>query len=168
VAPSSGTAVTSGSGGAAGSSASSGTRDAGTHDATAGSIVDAGGSGGGGGAMHHDAAPVVLTGCAATVPSAVFGASCENRACHNATDHEYDLDLQSANVASRLVNVPALEVPALKLVDPVAPMNSFILLKVTQSMPPAGVQMPQMGAKLSASQIACLQQWVVAEAAGPY
>jgi hypothetical protein len=126
------------------------------------------------GAAHRDAAPVELTGCAAQVPTAIFGASCEGTACHNARDHEYALDLQSPGVASRLVNQPSLEayepdqVTPLKLIDPNNWMQSYILLKVEESMPPAGVQMPQIGTKLSQTQIGCLQQWVEAEAAGPY
>jgi len=121
-----------------------------------------------GGPMHRDAAVPVLTGCAAQVPSAVFAASCEAKACHNSTDKEYALDLQSPGVVSRLLNVFALEAPSFKLVDPIAPDQSFILLKVKLAMPPAGVQMPQTGAKLSAAEIQCLQQWVETVATGPY
>jgi hypothetical protein len=120
-----------------------------------------------GGEMHRDSAVPVLTGCAAQVPSAIFGASCEARACHNSVDHIYALDLQSPGVVSRLLNQPSYELPALMMIDPKVPDNSFILLKVKPN-PPVGVQMPQMGAKLSAAQIQCLQQWVEAVSTGPY
>jgi hypothetical protein len=124
--------------------------------------------------MHRDAAPVVLTGCAAQVPQTVFAASCEGSNCHSAATHQYDLDLQSPGVASRLVNQPSLEalqpdgVTPYKLIDPNNPMQSYILLKVELKQPPAGAQMPNLGAMISPSLITCLQDWVVAEAAGPY
>jgi hypothetical protein len=123
--------------------------------------------------MHRDAGPVVLTGCAAQVPSSVFAASCESSTCHNAKDHAYLLDLQSPGVAARLVNQPSLEALGpdgnpLKLIDPNNAMQSYILMKVEQKMPPAGSQMPNLGTMLSPATITCLQQWVVAEAAGPY
>jgi len=123
---------------------------------------------------------VELTGCAAQVPTAIFAASCVAMTCHNAKDHAYALDLQSSGVAARLVNQPSLEATEpdgctpLKLIDPSDWSQSYILLKVEESPttnppgPPAGTQMPQQGAKLNAAQITCLQQWVEAEAAGPY
>ncbi len=148
------------SGGPSGTS-SSGTSAGATSGGSSGGIRDAG-------ASHRDAAPVELTGCAAQVPTAIFGASCEGNTCHNAKDHNYALDLQSPGVAARLVNQPSLEIDGLFLIDPNNWMQSYILLKVEDAMPPAGVQMPQMGAKLSSTQIGCLQQWVEAEAAGPY
>jgi len=136
----------------------SGTIGGGTHDA---------------GVVHRDAGPVVLTGCAAQVPTTVFAASCEATTCHNSRDKAYLLDLQAPGVAARLVNQPSLEAlgPSgnpLLLIDPNNPMQSYILLKVEQKMPPAGAQMPNLGTMLSPALIGCLQQWVVAEAAGPY
>jgi hypothetical protein len=132
------------------------------------------------GAAHREAAPVELTGCAAQVPAAIFDVSCVATACHNAMDHAFALDLQSPGVAARLVNQPSLEATEpdgctpLKLIDPNDWSQSYILLKVEESPttnppgPQAGTQMPQQGAKLNAAQIACLQGWVEAEAAGPY
>jgi hypothetical protein len=153
----SGEAVSGGASGSSNSGASAGTTSGSSGDG----IRDAGSS-------HRDAAPVELTGCAAQVPAAIFGASCEGNTCHNAKDHNYDLDLQSSGVAARLVNQPSLEIDGLFLIDPNNWMQSYILLKVEDAMPPAGVQMPQMGNKLTSTQIGCLQQWVEAEAAGPY
>jgi hypothetical protein len=118
--------------------------------------------------MHRDSAVPVLAGCAAQVPTSVFAASCEAQACHNSTDREYDLDLQSPGVVGRLLNVPSLEAPALKLIDPNVPDNSFILLKVKLANPPAGMQMPWMRSKLSATETECLQQWVETVSTGPY
>jgi hypothetical protein len=153
--------------------AHSGSSASGSPTGTSGEAANSGNSGdgpidaGAGGEMHRDSAVPVLTGCAAQVPSAIFGASCEARACHNSVDHIYALDLQSPGVVSRLLNQPSYELPALMMIDPKVPDNSFILLKVKPN-PPVGVQMPQMGAKLSAAQIQCLQQWVEAVSTGPY
>jgi hypothetical protein len=168
---STGTSSGQGSSGATGASVSgssagaTGAAESGSASATTGSsggnIYDAGGS-------HRDAAPVELAGCAAQVPTAIFGESCEGNTCHNSKDHQYDLDLQSPGVAARLVNQPSLEIGTLLLIDPNNWSQSFLLLKVEQSQPPAGSQMPQQGTKLNSTQIACLQQWVEAEAAGPY
>ena len=152
-----GTGTSSGHSGSSTTGTSTGT----TSGSSTGDIRDAG-------AAHRDAAPVELTGCAAQVPTAIFGASCEGTSCHNSRDHNYDLDLQSPGVAARLVNQPSLEIGTLFLIDPNNWMQSYILLKVEESMPPAGTQMPQQGAKLTSTQIGYLQQWVEAEAAGPY
>jgi hypothetical protein len=105
-----------------------------------------------------------LSGCAAQVPTSIFGASCEGGVCHNSRAKEYLLDLQSPGVASRLINVPSLEIPCFKLIDPENPDESYILLKV-QPNPPAGAEMPSGGAMLSSAQIQCLREWVEAEAA---
>jgi hypothetical protein len=154
-------------GGSSSESGSGGTSgDAGAQES--GSQGSGGLDAGGTAVMHRDAAVPVLTGCAAQVPTAVFAASCEGNACHNSKDKEYALDLQSPGVVSRLLNVPSLEVPRLKLIDPNVPAQSFILLKVALAMPPAGMQMPQMGAKLSAAETQCFQQWVETVATGPY
>jgi hypothetical protein len=157
--------MTSTGGDVSGGSTGVATGESGSASATTGSsmgsIYDAG-------ASHRDAAPVELTGCAAQVPEAIFGESCEGNTCHNAKDHQYDLDLQSPGVAARLVNQPSLEIGTLLLIDPSNWSQSFLLLKVEEAQPPAGSQMPQQGTKLNSAQIACLQQWVEAEAAGPY
>ncbi len=169
---------TTGSGGASGDAtgAKSGTSESGSPAGTSGEAANSGSASGSsssagpedaGSEMHRDSAVPVLTGCAAQVPTAVFGASCETRACHNSVDHIYGLDLQSPGLVSRLINQPSFELPVLKMIDPNVPDNSFILLKVKPN-PPVGVQMPQMGAKLSSAQTQCLQQWIEAVATGPY
>jgi hypothetical protein len=107
---------------------------------------------------RRDAGP--LTGCAAQVPTAIFATTCEGKACHNSTDKEYGLDLQSPSVGARQWNRSSLELPSAKIIDPINPDSSFILLKVSRMSPPVGLQMPELAAKLSPAQITCLQQWV--------
>jgi len=108
-----------------------------------------------------------ITGCAATVPTAIFGTSCSAFTCHNAKDHAYGLDLVTIGVAARLFDVRAVQnTPSTnyKLIDPQTPSSSYILLKVKMIMPPLGAQMPSTGPKLSPQEEQCLLDWVVAEA----
>jgi hypothetical protein len=170
----SGNATGAGNGSASGDAtgAQSGSSESGSPTGTSGEAANSGSSSSAGpedagSGMHRDSAVPVLTGCAAQVPTAIFGASCEARACHNSVDHIYGLDLQSPGLVSRLINTPSYELPVLMMIDPNVPDNSFLLVKVKPN-PPAGVQMPQMGNKLSASQTQCLQQWIEAVATGPY
>jgi hypothetical protein len=109
-----------------------------------------------------------LTGCAATVPTALFAKSCSALTCHNAKDHAYGLDLVTMGVAARLFDVRALEntpTTNYRLIDPQAPSSSYVLLKVKMIMPPLGAQMPSTGTKLSPQEEQCLHDWVAAEAA---
>jgi len=106
-----------------------------------------------------------VSACGSTKgPTAIFGASCEGSVCHSTGSHTFWLDLQSANVASRLLNVPSLELPCYKLIDPQYPDQSFLLLKV-EGNPPAGASMPSGRGVLPADQIECIKEWVEAEAA---
>jgi hypothetical protein len=119
----------------------------------------------------------VLAGCAAQVPSTILAQTCSTTNCHTSTKAEELLDLQSPGVVARLLNVPAIEEPQLMLIDPKTPGRSYILYKVQLAQPPSGMQMPaswsslgieQAAPPLSAAQLSCFQQWVFAEAAGPY
>jgi hypothetical protein len=71
------------------------------------------------------------------------------------------LDLASPGVASRLINVPSLEDSSFDLVSATDPQNSFILIKLTQLMPPGGgARMPYGQLPLSALQVNCVQAWI--------
>jgi hypothetical protein len=114
-----------------------------------------------------------LTGCAAMVPASIFAKSCSAASCHNPAVNQggyaaYGLDLTSPGVALRLYNVIASEnlpTTSYKLIDPLTPETSYVLLKVKMSTPPIGTQMPSMATKLTAAQQQCLHDWVIAEAA---
>jgi hypothetical protein len=84
--------------------------------------------------------------------------TCTGAGCHNAMDKAQGLDLQSPNLASRLVGVQATEGPGL-LIDPSNPSASVLYLKVTGS-PPFGSRMPQGRAPLDDATIACVLAWV--------
>lgn len=87
-----------------------------------------------------------------------FAATCTASTCHNAGDLAQGLNLQSPDVASRLVNVMATEGPGL-LVDPSAPGASILYLKLTAS-PPFGAQMPLGQKPLPGAMAACVLDWI--------
>jgi hypothetical protein len=95
------------------------------------------------------------------VPQSVFLPNCTSAGCHNAQSKIQGLDLQSPDVASRLVGVPATEGPGL-LIDPSAPQSSVLYLKLTP-MPPFGARMPLAG-MIDDATIACVLAWVTEQA----
>jgi hypothetical protein len=105
------------------------------------------------------------TSCAASVPTTIFQDTCGVSSCHNPKNiasmdglDVHGLDLYSPGVASRLVNVPSIEVPSDFLVNSKTPYDSYLLLKLMPN-PPVGIQMPY-GGSLTAAQIACVTAWV--------
>jgi hypothetical protein len=91
------------------------------------------------------------------VPQAVLGPNCTGAGCHNAQDKTQGLDLQSPDVGTRLVGVPARGGPGL-LIDSSAPSSSVLYTKLT-STPPFGARMPLTGA-LDDPTIACVLAWI--------
>jgi hypothetical protein len=93
--------------------------------------------------------------------------TCTASTCHSASNKAQGLDLQSPDVAARLVGVPATEGAGV-LIDPSAPAKSVLYAKLTAS-PPFGARMPLGAAPLDAPTLACVLAWVTqaADAAGP-
>jgi hypothetical protein len=91
------------------------------------------------------------------IPSQVFAMVCSSAGCHSTADKIQGLDLQSPNVASRLVGVCARGGGL--LIDPTNPMHSVIYEKVTIA-PPFGLRMPLNNPPLDDPTIACLLAWV--------
>ena len=81
-----------------------------------------------------------------------FAATCTSSTCHSSSNKAQGLDLQSPDVASRLVGISATEGPGL-LIDPSSPTNSVVYLKLS-SNPPFGAQMPLAGQPLDPSMLA--------------
>jgi hypothetical protein len=92
------------------------------------------------------------------VPQAIFRPNCTSAGCHNAQDKAQGLDLQSPDIGTRLVGVPAREGPGL-LIDSSAPSSSVLYTKLTPR-PPFGARMPLTGA-LDDPTIACVLAWIV-------
>ncbi len=104
------------------------------------------------------------SGSCLDVPQTVFLPDCATALCHSTADKMQGLDLQSADVASRLVGVPSTEGSGL-LIDPVNPQSSVIYAKLTAS-PPFGVRMPFGQPPLSDATEACVLQWVTEQVDG--
>jgi len=88
----------------------------------------------------------------------LFESTCTGASCHSASNKAQGLDLQSPDVAARLVNVPATEGAGL-LIDPSAPAQSILYLKLSPS-PPFGARMPLGATPLDASTLGCVLAWI--------
>jgi hypothetical protein len=91
------------------------------------------------------------------IPKDVFATTCSTAGCHGTVDRAQGLDLQSPNVASRLVNVHAMGGGV--LVDPANANQSVIYTKVL-SAPPFGGRMPIGKPPLDDATVACVLSWV--------
>ncbi len=96
---------------------------------------------------------------------AIFNASCTFLRCHGNGFIAGDLDLEDGQSFDQIVGVAPFNSSArevgLLLVDPGAPANSFILVKVAGT-PPAefGSQMPLGGRVLSESEVRTIRDWI--------
>jgi hypothetical protein len=91
------------------------------------------------------------------VPTAVFAPACATAGCHSTADKVQGLDLQSTGLSARLVGVPAQGGGL--LIDPLAPTQSILYLKMT-STPPFGARMPLAKAPLDDTTLACTLGWI--------
>jgi hypothetical protein len=117
-----------------------------------------------------EAALVVDAGCskgaAAAVPSSIFIPTCTASGCHNPTDLAGNLDLESANVASRLVGVQAGNGPGVYVSTNGDPATSDLYLILTPAFP-FDNQMPLGGPPfLDSADLACVQGWIMQQARG--
>ena len=97
------------------------------------------------------------------VPTQLFARVCAASGCHSSATKNQGLDLQSPNVASRLVGVGAKGGGL--LVDPAHPAQSVVYTKVT-SMPPYGLRMPLGEPALPETTVRCVLEWVTAQGDG--
>jgi hypothetical protein len=112
-------------------------------------------------ALGDASAPNEDGGACPDIPD-FFAATCTGSTCHSSSNKAQGLDLQSPDVASRLVGIAATEGPGL-LIDPSSPSDSVLYLKLTAN-PPFGVRMPLGGTPLDASTLACVLAWITQEA----
>ncbi len=89
----------------------------------------------------------------------IFPVRCGNSDCHDAEAPAGDLDLVSAGVETRLVGAEAAGGPG-TLVDPAAPEDSILWMKISQDSPPFGTRMPQVGGNLSSYERQCVLEWI--------
>ncbi len=92
------------------------------------------------------------------VPADILAAKCGGTGCHGTKNPQNGLDLESPDVASRVVGVAAKLCPG-TLAKPSAPGDSVIYTKVL-STNTCGAQMPLTRPALSQKEIDCLKTWI--------
>ena len=98
-------------------------------------------------------------GSCGDVPTTLFQPTCAASGCHSAVNPAGQLDLESPDVASRLVDKPANGLCSGTLADPLNPTKSVLYLKLT-SAPPCGSRMPLGATPLADSEMACVKSWI--------
>ena len=96
------------------------------------------------------------------VPADIIGPRCAISGCHDSITLSGGLNLTpDANLTKRIVNVssPPSQICTGKFIDTTTPEASLIYAKCT-STPPCGVQMPNNGSQLSATELMDLLTWV--------
>jgi hypothetical protein len=119
------------------------------------------GSAGGAGMPNGTAGDGAVGDPCGDVPTRIFSATCAGTGCHSAKAPQQELDLESPDVASRVVGVTGKMCLQL-LADPQNPEASLLYSKLLPSRP-CGVQMPLARPPLSASDIACVRSWIAAQ-----
>ncbi len=127
--------------------------------------------------VSHGSAALLLVGAAASaLPSTsgctkkpepvecdvykVFENSCDGVGCHGSEGPRANLDLVSPGVDQRLFHQPgSSECDERKLVFPGRPEDSLLYIKVNDSSPFCGRQMPINGS-LSANEVACIKSYI--------
>jgi len=99
----------------------------------------------------------------------IFTPRCATQYCHGAQARSGDLILDAGHAYGNLVGVEpsnaAARTAGMRRVDPRAPENSFLLLKLTQpSSAMFGSRMPLIGAPLNQTEIDAVREWIVAGA----
>jgi hypothetical protein len=91
---------------------------------------------------------------------AVFDANnCTNAGCHSGGTPSAGLNLEAGNSFANLVNVASSQVPALDLVEPNDPANSYLIQKL-EGTAAVGFQMPLIGGPLPKSTIDDIREWI--------
>jgi hypothetical protein len=88
---------------------------------------------------------------------------CAISGCHSAIGPAADLDLDTPGVALRIYGQHASGCPKQLLLDPQNPFGGFFFDKLTETKPACGVQMPQVGDKLTKEEVACMHLWLATE-----
>ncbi len=94
-----------------------------------------------------------------SIQTNVFNMSCALGGCHNSTSMMFGLDLSDGTSLGALVNVPSIQIPSLKLIEPGDPDNSYIIRKLEGTG--SGSPMPAGGRpQLSQNDINIIKQWI--------
>lgn len=110
----------------------------------------------GGSVGGPDAAPAPQD-CADDIETEVLAVQCTGVVCHSAANPAAELDLESPNLAARVVGVASSTCDGHVLVDPDDVDASFLLNKLT-AQPACGDRMP-LGGALPDDVQACIRAW---------
>ncbi len=119
------------------------------------------------GVAEPTATPTVVT--LQQVQDAIFSPRCATQFCHSAQTHSGGMVLAAGasfeNLVGALPMLPAPREAGLLRVDPFAPENSFLLIKLgPQTGSAFGSRMPLIGAPLSEEEIGLIRAWILAGA----
>lgn len=90
----------------------------------------------------------------------IFNRSCAIAGCHASARPPHNLDLSSGVARGNLVNVPSAQNPAFIRVVPGNADQSLLYLKISQSTPPVGSQMPLGQPPLSLEEQQKIRDWI--------
>jgi hypothetical protein len=91
---------------------------------------------------------------------------CDDNGCHGEMRPAEDLELSSASIAyDELVGVASNQCSDRLLVEPGAPLSSYLVHKITGEQLCSGSKMPKAGSGLSAPEIDTLRAWIGSGAA---
>lgn len=90
----------------------------------------------------------------------IFNTSCAVSGCHQEPNAPMGLDLSEGNAHDNLVNVPSEEVPDLLRVEPGAPDESYLVMKIEGAPGIVGNRMPRGRPPLSEEQIQLIRTWI--------
>jgi hypothetical protein len=82
--------------------------------------------------------------------------------CHAAEASASGLDLVSPDLERRLANTPGLGCKGDAILVRGNPGRSLLFIKTAQANPKCGVQMPPLGKRASAVEVACIRSWITA------
>jgi hypothetical protein len=85
---------------------------------------------------------------------------CATSGCHDRATRSEMLDLESPNLASRLLGVTSPRCAGRVLVDPASPASGYFMEKLAAASPRCGERMPLGSPPLTPSEITCVRQWL--------
>jgi hypothetical protein len=106
------------------------------------------------------AAAGALTAAPEDVVAVVFQKNCTTAGCHSGAYPAMGLDLSEANYRASLFDVSSREMPDRKLVDPQAPSESYLLMKLRGAAGITGQRMPLGRDPLTADEIDAIAAWI--------
>ena len=103
--------------------------------------------------------PIDPTATFTRVQTEIFSPTCAQVGCHNVLGQQSQMVLSAGRAYAATVNVPSVEMPSLRRVQPGDPASSYLYRKITGAGI-TGDRMPQGLPPLSDAQIALIRDWI--------